>query len=96
MVHGYLSELTTLVSTKTGQPLAVPNQDNPRIDLSYMDRNFPGLIFNYEGIAIEYRAQYIYIPQKNIILSATTNSSADSDNDHLIELISDTYDALKK
>ncbi|CEG58645.1 serine hydrolase domain-containing protein [Legionella fallonii] len=96
-----LSELTTLVSTITGQPLTTPNRDNPNgfglgIGLSYMEPKFPGLIFNYEGMTIGYRAQYIYIPKENIIISATTNSSVNPDNDHLIELISDAYDALSK
>lgn len=96
-----LAELTTLVSTATGQPLATPNQENPNgfglgIGLSYMGTNFPGLIYNYEGITIGYRAQYIYIPQKNLIISAMTNSSTDPNNDHLLELISEVYDVIPK
>lgn len=95
-----LEELVTLVSTATGKPLKTPNAGDPNgfglgIGLSYAGSDFPGLIFNYEGMTMGYRALYIYIPNENLIISVTTNSSTDSDNDHLMELIGDIYTQLQ-
>lgn len=95
-----LEELITLVSVKTGKPLKTPNEEDPNgvglgIGLSYVDKDFPGLMFNYEGMTMGYRAQYIYIPNKNLIISAITNSSIEQENDHLMELIGNVYEAIQ-
>lgn len=96
-----LKELMTLVSMSTGKPLKIPTGDDPNgfglgIGLSYAESDFPGLIVNYEGMTMGYRAQYIYVPTLNLLISVTTNSSVDPDNDHLMELIGSVYDALQK
>lgn len=95
-----LNELKTLVSTTTGKPVKKLTAEDPNgfglgIGFSYVP-DFPSLVINFEGMTMGYRAQYIFILDKNLIIAATTNSSVDQDNDHLIELLNDTYEVLIK
>lgn len=63
-----LKELTSLVSTKSGKPIVQLNKNDPNgfglgIGASYIETPVPELIFNFEGMTMGYRAQYIYIHQ---------------------------------
>lgn len=94
------TELTTLVSTITGKPLKTPNENDPNgfglgVGFSYVGHDIPGLIFNYGGMTMGYRALYFYILDQNLVLAATTNSSVNEDNDHLGTLLANTYTALQ-
>jgi len=87
-----LNELMTLVSMRTGRPLVTPNdQDRDGfglgIGVAIPGADLPGLIINYEGMTLGYRAQYLYFKKKNLLIAGAVNSSVtDNDaehNDHL-------------
>ncbi len=96
-----LEELTTLVSQQTGKLLKTPDESDPDgfglgIGLSYAGADIPGLIFNYAGMTMGYRAIYFYFLNQNLILAATANSSENDNNEHLRELLVNAYQALIK
>ena len=96
-----LEELTTLVSQQTGKLLKTPDESDPDgfglgIGLSYAGADIPGLIFNYAGMTMGYRAIYFYFLNQNLILAAATNSSENDNNEHLRELLVNAYQVLIK
>ena len=93
-----IQKLSQIVSEKTGKPLKVPTKDDPNgfgLGITYIYIPDTGdFAYAYEGMTLGGRALYVYIPARNMIISATVNSSVSGikDNeDHLKDLIMNAY-----
>lgn len=93
-----LNKLTNIVSTKNGVSIPFPtSQDPDGFGMGIIYSYFSELgerAYAYEGITFAGRAVYLYVPTRDIIISATVNSSVDGseDNrDHLKGLILSLY-----
>lgn len=93
-----LEELTNIVSMKDGRNLKSPSSADPNgYGLGIIYSYFPEineLAYAYEGITFGGRAVYLYIPKRELIITAMVNSSVDGseDNpDHLKNLLMKVY-----
>jgi D-alanyl-D-alanine carboxypeptidase len=80
MPQAQLDEMQTLVSTKTGLPLAVPHDGDDQgfglgLDANYSLAQFKGLIWYYEGETLGYRVVFTYWPQYDAVLTMVANSN---------------------
>jgi D-alanyl-D-alanine carboxypeptidase len=93
-----LKELTTLVSTKTGQPIATVDQNEPYgFGLGIVQFYEHGQRFRfYEGGTLTHRTGYLFKPCSNVTVAAGLNSNGDAkasgaDVDHMIPLLQGIY-----
>lgn len=80
-----LKKMTAIISIQDGKTLQLPNDQNPNgFGLGIFYSYFPELqqaAYAYEGITFSGRAIYLYIPERNLIVSAAVNSSVDVSSD---------------
>lgn len=85
-------KLISMVSTKTGQPIIISPQNPTGYGLGVGEFLYEGHpIFAYEGETIAGRALYIYDKVRDILVSATLNSSTLDQNDHINSLVFGAY-----
>jgi len=89
-------KLMTVISTKTGKPLAKTSATDPEgfglgVVSRYNTENPLENMWFYEGSTLGFRAFYIYVPCNKIIVATAVNSATDSENDHTIEVLLAAY-----
>jgi len=94
------SELLSLVSLKTAQPVSHTSLSDPAaFGLGVFQITDPklGLFWGYQGSTIGYRATYAYFPRSGLILCVFTNSQTTHDKNKINEeLIPALYATLRK
>ena len=89
-------DLTSLVSLKTGQPIAAVTKDDPKgFGLGVNTSTFgpDQTIWAYEGETIAARALYSYFPKHDLVIAVAVNSSTTS-VDGIGRLLADIYVAV--
>jgi D-alanyl-D-alanine carboxypeptidase len=94
------AELLSLVSVKTGQPIAQTTPSDPGgFGLGIFSVDEPtlgGTFWGYQGSTIGYRAAYGYFPTTGLIICIFTNSQTTSKNNELLSVLFPAiYDTLK-
>jgi len=91
-------EMMTLVSLKTGKPIASASASDPRgfgLGLAQLWQKETGLIWFYEGETLGYRMTHAYFPKENVIFDVGLNSQPDNNQDDVGKLIVAIYKTLK-
>jgi D-alanyl-D-alanine carboxypeptidase len=82
-----LAEMTSIVSTKTGQPIPDVSADDPfgfGLDLGRAYRaELGGGYWFYQGTTFGFRAIFAYWPQYDLVITAATNSQPQDNEDQL-------------
>lgn len=96
-----LDEMTSLVSTKTGKPIADVSADDPEAFALGLGRQYRpaagGRFWFYEGETFGFRTIFGYWPQYGLIITASTNSQPAAGEDRLAQdVVVKTFDILRK
>jgi D-alanyl-D-alanine carboxypeptidase len=81
------AELTSLVSSQTGQPIEQTSLEDPTgFGLGVAQLTAPGLgtAWYYEGGTVGFRMLHIYVPESGLILAMALNSATDDDRIELL------------
>jgi D-alanyl-D-alanine carboxypeptidase len=92
------AEMLSLVSTKTGKPLAKVSKDEPRgFGLGVAQMMVPeiGTIWFYEGESLGFRTVHFYLPTEDAVVTFSFNSRPGSANDGAGKLATTVYKTLK-
>jgi D-alanyl-D-alanine carboxypeptidase len=92
------AEWQSLVSTKTGQPIAdVSAQDPQGFALGLVKATFApfGEVWFYQGTTLGFRTLYVWFESEDILVTVQTNSQPDDDENRLQDAAIAIYDALK-
>ena len=92
-------EWTQLVSMKTGEPIATLSADDPggfALGLGYKKLGALGAQWFYEGESLGYRTLYVWIADKDLMITVQTNSAPPEGTDKLGDAISALYDTIKE
>ena len=92
-------QLESLVSTTTGQPIAVTTPADPfGFGLGLVQETTPplGTLWAYEGDTLGYRVLNLYFPRSGLIIALAANSSPVPSADDLLTLAASVYRALQK
>lgn len=92
-------EWTQLVSMKTGEPIATVSADDPEgfaLGLGYKILGALGAQWFYEGESLGYRTLYVWIADKDLMITVQTNSQPPEGTDKLGDAINALYDIVKK
>jgi D-alanyl-D-alanine carboxypeptidase len=79
------AELTQVVSMQTGQPVPELTADDPRgfgLGVTSMTSSALGTIWQYEGESMGFRTLYVYLPEKDLVVTLSMNSGAEGEADH--------------
>ena len=95
-----LQEMTSLVSSNTGQPIPDTTPDDPRgfgLDLGReYQANLGGSYWNYEGESWGFRLIFAYWPQYDLMITAATNSQPPANEDQLgPQVVGGAFQALQ-
>jgi D-alanyl-D-alanine carboxypeptidase len=88
------AEWISLVSTKTGEPIANVSADNPRgfsLGLSKAILGPLGARWFYQGETLGYRTLYVWFEKQNLMITLQTNSQPAPDADKLNALVGTLY-----
>ncbi|MDQ6933188.1 MAG: beta-lactamase family protein [Candidatus Eremiobacteraeota bacterium] len=91
-------ELLSLISLKTGKPLAVPTARDPAgFGLGVAERFDPklGSLWFYQGETLGFRAVHLYFPDSGLIVSLFANSRPVESKSKLPQLFSTIYATMK-
>lgn len=94
-----LEEFLTLVSTKTGEPLAEVTEDDPRgfsLGLVRVTRPEVGALWFYQGETLGYRTAFLFSPETDVLVAAATNSQPSAEEDQLVPMMVKLYDLAKQ
>ena len=86
-----LEEFLSLVSTKTGEPIAEVTPDDPRgfslglVRVQPPDGGRP--VWFYEGETLGYRTAFVFSPETNVLIAASANSQPAGPEDKLIPMM---------
>lgn len=89
-----LEEFLTLVSTKTGEPIAKVTKDDPRgFSLGLVRVTKPGIgaLWFYEGETLGYRTAFMFSPETDILVAAAANSQPSAEEDQLVPMMAKLY-----
>jgi D-alanyl-D-alanine carboxypeptidase len=92
------SELETLVSTKTGEPLKKTSKKEPGgfgLGVSQLTRAPIGLFWFYEGETLGFRFLHVYVPATDTTISVVFNSQVGSDVDQAGPFATQVYQTLQ-
>lgn len=87
-------QLMQLISTTSGKPIHQTNSNDPRGFALGVSQGFDksiGHYWFYEGETEGFRALYMYVPDKGIVISSIFNSAVNEENDHAGELMKKVY-----
>jgi D-alanyl-D-alanine carboxypeptidase len=91
-------ELMTIVSNKTGQPIASTSTKDPMgFGLGVGQLTKPGLgkIWYYEGETLGYRMLYAYFVNNGVVVTLGLNSQPDAKQDHIGQLLTSIASTLR-
>ncbi len=91
------AELFSLVSIKTGKPIAQTSLQDPRgFGLGVAQMTAPGLgtFWFYEGESLGFRMVHLYLPQQDAVIAIGFNSQPDGAQDHSKDLAQSVYATL--
>jgi D-alanyl-D-alanine carboxypeptidase len=91
------AELVSLVSTKTGKPIAKTSPQDPRgFGLGLVEVTAPklGTFWFYEGETLGFRMVHVYLPRQNAVFAFALNSQPDGKEDHAGKLAESIYTTL--
>jgi D-alanyl-D-alanine carboxypeptidase len=89
------TELTSLVSQQTGEPIAQTSRQDPRgfgLGITQMTTSKFGTVWTYEGATFGFRALHVYFPQSGVVMAMTVNSQPAEDQISTLAL--SVYDSL--
>jgi D-alanyl-D-alanine carboxypeptidase len=92
-------ELMSLVSRKTGEPIATTSQGSPPgfgLGVGQITQPNLGTYWYYLGETDGYRVGYGYFPASGTLIAIGLNSRPDAEQDHIGALLLDVYATLKK
>jgi D-alanyl-D-alanine carboxypeptidase len=93
-----LKAFLSLVSTKTGKPIAKVTEDDPRgfsLGLTRVFKPEVGALWFYEGETLGYRAAFLFSPEDDVLVAAATNSQPSGAEDQLVPMLAKLF-ALAK
>ncbi|HXW50978.1 MAG TPA: serine hydrolase domain-containing protein [Candidatus Acidoferrales bacterium] len=91
------AEMMSIVSLKTGKPIAVTSLADPRgfgLGIAQLTTKETGTVWFYEGETLGYRMTHVYFPKKNVILDFGLNSQPDPNQDNVGKLVVTIYETL--
>ena len=96
-----LDEMTSIISTKSGEPISDVSPDDPSgfaLDLGRVYRaELGGTYWFYQGTTFGFRAIFAYWPQYNLVISSATNSQPQDNEDQLgAVVVGGAFQALQK
>jgi D-alanyl-D-alanine carboxypeptidase len=96
-----IDEMTTIISTKTGEPISDVSPDDPSgfgLDLGRVYRpELGGTYWFYQGTTFGFRAIFAYWPQYDLVITAATNSQPQDNEDQLgAVVVGGAFQALQK
>ena len=89
-----LKDYLSLVSTKTGEPIAKVTADDPRgfaLGLVRVFKPETGAVWFYEGETLGYRAAFLFSPEDDVLVSAATNSQPSTEEDKLVPMLAKLF-----
>jgi D-alanyl-D-alanine carboxypeptidase len=89
-----LKQYLSLVSTKTGEPVAKVTADDPRgfaLGLVRVFKPETGAVWFYEGETLGYRAAFLFSPEDDVLVSAATNSQPSGKEDQLVPMLAKLF-----
>ena len=92
-------EWMQLISNKTGEPIATVSADDPggfALGLGYKILGPLGAQWFYEGESLGYRTLYVWIADRDLMITVQTNSQPPDGTDNLHEAVSALYEIVKK
>jgi D-alanyl-D-alanine carboxypeptidase len=93
------SELMTVVSDKTGEPIDGPAKDYPSafgLGVGAGFRPALGAYWYYQGMTLGYRVLYAYFPKNGAVIVVGLNSQPDDKQNHIGALLEKVYGILHK
>jgi len=91
------AELLSLVSTKSGQPIAVTSAADPAgfgLGVAQRTSKF-GTWWYYEGMTLGYRVLYAWIPTSDLVIALALNSQPPDGQDKIGTLLETVYTTLR-
>ena len=91
------AELFSIVSTKTGKPLAKTSLEDPRgFGLGVAQLTMPkmGTVWFYEGETLGFRMLHVYFPKQDAVIAFGLNSQPDAKEDQSGKLAATLYATL--
>ena len=91
------SELMTVVSDKTGEPIDGPSKDHPSafgLGVGAGFRTALGAYWYYQGMTLGYRVLYGYFPKNGAVIVLGLNSQPDDKQNHNGALLEEIYGLL--
>ncbi len=92
-------ELMTVVSDKTGEPVAGPSKEQPGafgLGVGAGYRPAFGAYWYYQGMTLGYRVLYGYFPSNGAVVVVGLNSQPDDRQNHIGALLEEIYGLLHK
>ncbi len=89
-----LKELLTFISTKTGKPIDKVTKDDPRgfgLGLVRLTKEPVGAAWFYEGETLGYRTAFLFSPEDDVLVAASTNSQPSGEEDKLVPMMAKLY-----
>ena len=90
-------ELTSLVSLKTGEPIASVDAEHPRgfgLGVTQMLMPPMGKFWFYQGETLGNRVIYVWLPESNLVFALGMNSAPNEAENHAPELLKAIYQSL--
>ena len=91
-------ELLSIVSTKSGKPIAITSPDDPRgfgLGVVQMTKDPLGRFWFYEGETLGYRVVYAYLPKKDLVFAVGANSAPTGSEDQVGQLMVAVYKTIE-
>ena len=92
-------ELMSIVSQKTGLPIATTTRQDPRgFGLGVAQSSSPtlGTFWYYEGETPGYRTLYAWLSKSDVVIAIGLNSSPPETEDHIAKLLVSVYSVLHR
>jgi D-alanyl-D-alanine carboxypeptidase len=93
------TELMSVVSDKTGEPIDSPSKENPSafgLGVGAGFRPALGAYWYYQGMTLGYRVLYAYFPKNGAVIVVGLNSQPDDKQNHNGALLEEVYSVLHK